>query len=169
MGSLFNHNKCKIFIVILVVAVVVIVAFFVGHAILSSESSSKSTNGNIPLFIAGHMIQLTDLGPKPLYEEYPNSIWISDEPTIYMTVSDSPYSENGSYLIVEGERIPVNVFITEKEDRAIISQPSSDGKVENVLLEGDHVRINDKEISFEVTYDELFSGKYTSITLKRAE
>lgn len=110
---------------------------------------------------------LTSLVLKEPYEEYPNSTWISEEPTIFMTVSDSPYTTGRSYIVKDGERIPVSIYVMRAESHVIISALSSNEKNHNILLEGDNVRVRASEISFHVTVDELFDGMYSTIVLKR--
>ncbi len=118
-------------------------------------------------FAWGRGLLMLGLGPKPLYEEYPNTVWVSSEPLIYMTVSSSPYDCSGSYLVVNGEKIEVVLYISQREGHAHISLLSSDGKSGRTVLEGDHVRVSDSEISWNVTNDELFDGAYSTIILER--
>lgn len=118
-------------------------------------------------FAWGRGLLLLGFGPKPLYEEYPNTVWVSSDPQIYMTVSPSPYDRTGSYLVVNGETIEVVLYISQLEGHAHISLLSSDGKAGRTVLEGDRVRVSDSEISWNVTNDELFDGAYSTITLER--
>ena len=72
-----------------------------------------------------------------------------------------------TYLVVNGETIEVVLYISQLEDHAHISLLSSDGKSGRTVLEGDHVRVSDSEISWNVTNDELFGGEYSTIILER--
>lgn len=118
-------------------------------------------------FAWGRGLLMLGFGPKPLYEEYPNTAWVSRDPQIYMTVSSSPYDSSGSYIVINGETIDIVLYISQREDHAHISLLSSDGKPERAVLEGNHVRISDSEISWIVTNDELFNGEYSTIILER--
>ena len=110
---------------------------------------------------------LTSLAVKEPYEKYPNSVWVSEDPEIYMTVSESPYTTGGSFVVKDGQRTEVSIYVMRAESRVIISALSSNGNVHTVLLEGDSVRVKASEISFRVTFDELFDGRYSTIVLKR--
>lgn len=118
-------------------------------------------------FAWGRALLLFDLGPKPLYEKYPNTEWVSSDPKICMMVSPSPYDSSESYLVVNEEKIAVVLYISQLEDHAHISILSPDGKTEKIVLAGDHVRVSDSKISWNVTKDELFGGAYSTITLER--
>ena len=121
----------------------------------------------ISIILATLFVILLGFGPKPLYEEYPNTVWVSNDPQIYMTVSSSPYDHSGSYVVVNGEKIEVVLYISKREDLAHINLLSADGKSGTTVLVGDHVRINDSEISWNVTHDYLFDEAYSTITLER--
>ena len=113
------------------------------------------------------VVNLLGLGPKPVYEEYPNSIWVSDEPAIKMVISDSPYILDDSYVIVDGSMEKVSIYVSEKEDTVLIRSVDTHGNTKGTLLSGNHVRINSSRISFHVLRDYLFDNKYSTITLKR--
>ena len=118
-------------------------------------------------FAWGRGLLLLGFGPKPLYEVYPTTVWASSDPQINMTVSDNPYDRFGSYLVVNGEKIQVVIYISQREDVADISVLSSDGKGRRTVLLGEHVRVSDSTISFSVTEDKLYGGKYSIIILER--
>lgn len=119
------------------------------------------------LFFLNGAYMLTSLAVKEPYEKYPNSVWVSEDPEIYMTVSESPYTTGGSFVVKDGQRTEVSIYVMRAESRVIISALSSNGNVHTVLLEGDSVRVKASEISFRVTFDELFDGRYSTIVLKR--
>lgn len=118
-------------------------------------------------FAWGRGLLVLGFGPKPLYEEYPNTLWVSNDPQIYMTVSASPYDHSESYLVVNGEKKEVVLYISQLEDHAHISFLSADGNSGRAVLEGDHVRVSDYEISWNVTNDEVFDWAYSTIILER--
>ena len=138
----------KIFIIVVSLMVIILLLYFTS-------------------FAWGRGLLLLGVGSKPLYEEYPNTVWASSDPQIYMTVSPSPYDRSESYLVLNGEKIDVVLYISQREDHVHISLLSSDGETGRTVLEGDRVRVSDSEISWNVTYDELFNGAYSTIILER--
>ena len=148
MDSFSPHRQLSATIVFLVVILLFVLFFFW-------------------LFFLNGTYMLTSLVIKEPYEEYPNSSWVSEDPVIFMTIPESPLMKQESYVVIDGERIPVSIYVMRAESHVIISTFSPNEKTHTILLEGNDVRVSGSEISFHVTTDVLFDGMYSTIVLKR--
>ena len=97
--------------------------------------------------------------------DYPDSIWVSKDPYIYLHVVDQ-YSYNAeSYIIINGERIPVVFFAEKKSATCYIVTSKPDGDSESLLIM-EYECFSDR-IELKVLHDYCFDGQYDSIVMYR--
>ena len=95
----------------------------------------------------------------------PGSIWVSNEPEIYMEISPSHrVDESTCYVVVDQEKIPVWILVQPDRPYVFIESVTDP---HTHLLTGDLLSCSKNSFVFKVTEDELFSGKYEEITLVR--
>ena len=148
MVSYSLHKRRTILIVAVAITIGLIIAFV-----------------GFPFF--GRILYISGLGPKGPYK-YPNSTWESKDPCISLHVSDkgSAVEDAEAYVIVDGEKIFVNLYI--QADRAnVIIQKRDDSSLEGRLLVGELTKCSSEKVEFRVEEDHLFSGRYSSIILWR--
>lgn len=95
----------------------------------------------------------------------PDSVWISEEPYIELHVSSNHViEESEAFLMVDGEKIEVWVYLETNRQYVTITRSGDNGLK---LISGTLGRVRENEVSFEVQEDHVYSGAYQTITFRR--
>ena len=99
--------------------------------------------------------------------DYLGSTWVSESPaiTLYVSPGSRTIEDSEAYITVDGEEIPVLIFIERGKIVSIDRRPAI--SIDDILLRGHLQKMTRKEVVIEVTEDHAFSGQYKTITLKR--
>ena len=99
----------------------------------------------------------------------PDSVWVSDSPQIELHVShDHGIETSEAFLIVDGERIDVDVYL-ETNRYPVRIRTKGVNSLEAVLIEGTLSSVEKGEVSFTVEKDRVYGGAYRTITLRRVD
>ncbi len=152
-----GKSKAK-FVILSVVVMLLLIAMFI-FFFPECRQSMKNAIRNIEI-------------PVKSPYKYPDSIWISESPEIVLHVSPDKDVEMGSsggskaYIIVEDEKIPVDILIERGRYAIICKEGKHDAG--STLLGGHLNKVTNKEVIIQIQEDYVYGGKYTEITLKRA-
>lgn len=96
---------------------------------------------------------------------FPESVWVCNDPEICLEVAeDSVVEHSSAYVVSNGEQIPVCVYAQPDRPWVVIR---SIGDID--LIRGELQQCDKDSFSFTIVEDKLFFGKYQTITLFRQQ
>lgn len=104
--------------------------------------------------------------------DYPGSKWQCNEPAMTIQVSNdrnTSQKTSSAYLFFGKERIPISVTIDPLQS-VIVVYKDNHSRIKDekdLLIEGEIVCSTKRKMSFRVTKDNLFDGRYNIIVLRR--
>jgi hypothetical protein len=105
-------------------------------------------------------------GERPI--DYSPAIWVSEEPKMWFEVGNRRSREVDGYLILDGQRIKVNVFFDRGRSVFILRKNDENPDEDLIIIHGLCVFRPDKlTVSIKKEDDKIFNGQYKKIIFIR--
>ena len=100
--------------------------------------------------------------------DYPDSVWESEEPHVYLHVVDQ-YSYNAeAYIEINNDKVPILFFADKKSAYGSVDKKNTDNTSDTCLFTMDWKCYSDK-IEVRIVYDYVFDEKYDEFVMYRKD